>query len=364
MNAKKKDLHKMFSNIVMGAVIATTSGCSDCVCEDTSGPVSYGVPLTDTTPEYDAVLAEDLEAFLAENPDATADQQLTHLYASGGGYVGTINEQVRELIDQASMAGGISVAACEGLCGAFYALQVDSCEAPDAQASGTDVLLCDGTEFRDCGGAGRLPHGIGCEPSTTGTAEGRWWAHIAYLEKAAVHAFVQLAGELRELGAPADLVDRCISAAIDEVGHARLTSELAVQLGTQPSVVEVDVDGPRALFELALQNATEGCVRETFAGLEATWQAQHCAPEYQALLHQIAEEECGHAELSWDIQAWAQNKLTAAQNQAIAHAQDDALAALRTDVTRRQNLGVPSSVGLPNGQQARALLDQMQAALN
>jgi hypothetical protein len=56
----------------------------------------------------------------------------------------------------------------------------------------------------------------------------------------------------------------------------------------------------RSLEELAVENAVEGCVRETYGALTAIWQARTAKdPSVAAAVRRIARDETRHAALSW-----------------------------------------------------------------
>jgi hypothetical protein len=65
--------------------------------------------------------------------------------------------------------------------------------------------------------------------------------------------------------APPLLIARASSAQRDEVRHFAAMSGLAVWFGAQVARVEVTDVPVRALAEIAVENAVEGCVRETWA---------------------------------------------------------------------------------------------------
>jgi len=67
----------------------------------------------------------------------------------------------------------------------------------------------------------------------------------------------------------------------------------------------------RDLEEIALENAVEGCVRETFAGVAATYKAAHAGDAgIAAAMRIIAQDETRHAALAWDVAAWLDGKLS------------------------------------------------------
>jgi hypothetical protein len=58
--------------------------------------------------------------------------------------------------------------------------------------------------------------------------------------------------------------------------------------------------------ELALENAVEGCVHETFAAARAAWQASYASdPSVRSLSAVLAADEAAHADLAADVHAWA-----------------------------------------------------------
>src|SRR6185436_17624372 len=59
------------------------------------------------------------------------------------------------------------------------------------------------------------------------------------------------------------------------------------------------------------ENAIEGCVRETFGALVATWQAANARdPRIARALRVIARDETRHASLAWRVQRFYAAKLS------------------------------------------------------
>jgi hypothetical protein len=181
-----------------------------------------------------------------------------------------------------------------------------------------------------------------------------WWSQIYQLEHEAVSAFVELAAQLSALDAPSDIIARCLRAAQEEVEHAQLTHAIACSYGARPEAPVHHLSGPRTLFEIALHNAVEGCVRETFAGVEALWQAAHIDASLRPALTKIARDECSHAELSWDLHRWALPQLNEAQRAQLQAAQRLAIDELRDALLRRD---AHPALALPDPACALALLD-------
>jgi hypothetical protein len=114
---------------------------------------------------------------------------------------------------------------------------------------------------------------------------GSYFAEMAALEASAVVAFERLARELLWLGAPSELVARARSGRDDEARHVHQMAELAQVFGAESlgeerltvaaaEMLELAALPPRSAFDIALENAREGCVRETYGALVATHQAQ------------------------------------------------------------------------------------------
>ena len=89
-------------------------------------------------------------------------------------------------------------------------------------------------------------------------------------------------------------------------------SSLARSHGAEPTPpVRVSLPA-RGILELAIENAVEGCVHETWAALSAAHQARRAVdPALRAVFAGIADDEARHAELAWTIDAWIVDQLDA-----------------------------------------------------
>jgi hypothetical protein len=207
---------------------------------------------------------------------------------------------------------------------------------------------------------GRRPEGLlASVGSSAKSAVGVWLAECARLEAAAVHAFARTACELRVHGAPERLVARARGAAADEVRHARAMRHHARRHGAQPLAAAVDgsTRRRRPLLELALENAVEGCVRETYGALVAQWQAKSAQDrELKGALKSIAHDETNHAELSWDLKAWLDTRLTAAEREQVRVAMLDAIAQLDCEASAEPAAECRSAAGVPSAEHAHAFI--------
>ncbi|MEP6859281.1 MAG: hypothetical protein ABJE66_01590 [Deltaproteobacteria bacterium] len=156
-----------------------------------------------------------------------------------------------------------------------------------------------------CGGRrpGNFRQGIA--PATC-NAIAAYLARQADLEAASVRAFADLYADLVELGAPPTMRRAAIRAAADEVRHATASAALARRFGATIRPRQVRAAPRRDLHALVLDNAAEGCVRETYGAAVAGYQARTASdPIVRRALYRIARDEAKHALLAWKIQRWA-----------------------------------------------------------
>jgi hypothetical protein len=77
----------------------------------------------------------------------------------------------------------------------------------------------------------------------------------------------------------------------------------------------------------------------------------------------IAVEESRHAALSWAIDAWAQQQLSARQRRAIDDARERSVADLRRDASLDDAPEIRDVAGMPNAEAKERLLRPMETAL-
>lgn len=206
---------------------------------------------------------------------------------------------------------------------------------------------------------GRVPEGLTSAPEDQGrSALGDWLSRSAHLEAASVFAFERMASELEALGAPASLVAEARRAAEDEVRHAKVVGALAQARGGVPVAPQVESRRSRPLLAFALENAVEGCVRETFGALVGAYQGRHARDaDIAAAMKEIAADEARHAVLSWKVHSWAMGKLDPAGRDRIQRAQAEALTELAAGAARAGSPEVTRAAGLPGPAEAACLVD-------
>ena len=190
------------------------------------------------------------------------------------------------------------------------------------------------------------------------------FARDARDEAASVAAFLQLAGELRRLSAPHDLVRGAQRAAREELAHARAMVALSARFGGRVQGPMLTLEPPRSLFAIALDNAVEGCVNETFAAFRAAYQARASGdPTVRRTLASIARDELGHAAWSWQLAAWAEPRLRASDRRAVGQVRSLALERLDAQVGVAPEPCMEQIAGVPDVAAARALLSALRGAV-
>lgn len=225
--------------------------------------------------------------------------------------------------------------------------QGDDVHATTVYTEYDDSARCTGTE-------GRRPPGL-VPPRRIDApdAVGRWLAHAAWLEAASIPAFIYLARELDHHGAPRGLARAALAAARDEIRHARVMRQIAERCGATVPAVDVALPTDRSLEQLAIENAIEGCVRETWGAVLALWQAHRAqTAELRAIYKEIADDEARHAALGWAIDAWVRTRLPADAHARIDAARERAIA----DLFEGQTSDALVLLGLPIGDDARGLI--------
>ena len=226
---------------------------------------------------------------------------------------------------------------------------------------GTVEVLSSEIVEMNSGCAGRRPDAwISARGNVAAPPVARYLASMAHLEAGAVLAFENLVRELVAHGAPASLIRDARAAVRDEVVHTELMTALSEAHGVTPPTAEVTTVRVRSLYEMALDNATEGCVRETYGALVGMYQATAAGDrELARAMRQIAQDETRHASLSWRIGEWLLEQLSEAQRAVVLEAQRDAVLELRQEVSAEPDRELLGVVGLPPARVAVAMVDQL-----
>ena len=205
---------------------------------------------------------------------------------------------------------------------------------------------------------GRKPAGLGRVESRGASDLGRFFAHAAHMEAASIAAFERFASELTAFGAPRSLVRRARAAANDEARHARRMGVLRRRFGAAELPVHVRKPKPRSFYAFAKENAVGGCILETYAAMEAHYVSNAASDDRVRSAHRpIACDETRHAELAWDVAAWASERLTSAQKKRLATAQQRALRELRLELSTPKAAVLHEVAGVPAPETALRLCE-------
>jgi hypothetical protein len=254
-------------------------------------------------------------------------------------------------------------------CEVFYGQDtVPDSAAPPGDASfdaasteGGEILV----ECNLCGAGGRRPEGYRSSKIVRSRSlVGALFAHLAGLESASIAAFRRLERELVAHGAPRDLVAGARRAARDEARHTRAMARLARRWGATPSIPGVGRLDVRPLEDVALENAVEGCVRETYGALLAHWQSAHATDASIAkAMKRIAVDETRHAALAWGVARWVDGELGRAARARVRRARRSAMDALEGERRAPVSSELVTIAGVPRRADAARLVAALRASL-
>ena len=273
------------------------------------------------------------------------------------GYTELLNDVDACLIDPNAEGGTQDSNLCYQLC---------SWDEPDCYY----YELPEAGYYLTCGAGciGRLHDAARADAATTcaslAQSAGDFLADAARLEAASIDAFEIVAKELEAFGAPAGLVQRAREAAREERRHARVVASLAVRRGASPRKPSAMMHRSRDLRAFAIENAVEGCVRETYGAALATFQASRArAADVREAMREIARDESSHAELGFAIDAWLATRLDEDARRDVESARAKAIDALASHVESAPARAFDAELGIPSREEARTMLCELRHAL-
>ncbi|MGH1346558.1 MAG: hypothetical protein ACRBN8_33645 [Nannocystales bacterium] len=261
---------------------------------------------------------------------------------------------------------------CDDLCAAVLCNVSDSeaggeplqgaCEFSELDAEGGVAMTCCYSVF-EMGGRGHA-----CiEPMRRGQPDqdlADVLAHAYFSEAASVLAFDRLAQELGELGCPEPMLRRVRDASEDEARHARIVRSLCEQHARLPAEPRERPVALRSMLEIAIENAVEGCVRETAAALIAFHQSERAAdPSVAAAMRSIAPDELRHAALAWDLHDWLMSKLSPAEGTRVREALEESVDTLLKRTQAPHPRAICRALGLPSPAHRDQMLGQLSTGL-
>lgn len=120
----------------------------------------------------------------------------------------------------------------------------------------------------------------------------------------------------------------------------------------------------RSLLSLAIENAQEGCVRETYGALVAWIQsASATEPHLRRALQAIAAEETDHAKLAFAVSEFCMSRLSDREQADVLLAQRDAVSELSNELLDSPPTELQVRLGLPSAAVAARLVTQAKIEL-
>jgi len=232
---------------------------------------------------------------------------------------------------------------------------LDSCEVNGTTVTCHYNPICPG---------GRRPEGYQAPDVGACDDERAFFAQMAHLEHASVGAFGRLRRELHRYRAPRSLLRAIERSARDEVRHHRVMRSLARRRGSSGAHAPPAPASVRRLEDIALENAIEGCVHETYGALVAQLQASRATnPEVRATMARVARDETRHAALAWRIASWLDRRLTPAARDRVRRARAEAARALATRARVPDFAAARATLGLPDPDEAERMVRELDARL-
>ena len=270
-----------------------------------------------------------------------------------------------EAFSQYLVDGELTEESCASLCWEELNIvdsNLCSCEYTGENEDGGHEIICGESYCYNYYYEGRVHGSI---PKTKkipdSSALGNYFASVSNAEASSIAAFLQLRKELAFHNAPKELQDRCFGAAKQEVEHARVMVKMAENHQGKLAPFIFGEFQPRSLIDLALDNAIEGCIFETFSALKLLQQAHNSAhPVLAQTLKQIALDEVSHAELAWDIHKYLLTRLSNEEMKIVLKAQQEAIQRLlkNKDQQLQFTSGEKKFLGLTDTAQIRKIFGQ------
>ena len=236
-----------------------------------------------------------------------------------------------------------------------------SCFLEPWDGSGPIIGEC-GANGSGCNG-GRPPRSFRPRRTRASSRTAAELSIAAQFEAASVCAFDALARDLERFGAPRSLVASARRAARDEARHARAMTRAAKRYGCTPPRVRAKAGSAASLAALAMQNADEGCVRETFSAAVTVLQAQTAHdPALRRTMHRIARDELRHAAFSWRLHDWFLSRLPATGRRRLAAVRRRALDGIDAELVSAP--AANPELGMPGPLALRVLLREMRGHLS
>ena len=283
------DVEGLIRRLVLAGVPLMTIGCSQSSCPDEPGP---------TVSRYAEVA----------NPATVVDAGISRVTAAS-------YQACADRLDCLTLCREVFSS------GGYY---VDSCGrvATDGFLSADDRIALEAEVIELC--EGRRPEGQGApaHPRHAGSAMGRLAGPRISRAYRSQPSSVSVPSYPRTARLEDRLIDAAARAARDEVPTPSHDDRAGAPLGAEPAELPRDLpEHVRPTEAIAIENAIEGCLRETVGALVANGQAAFAVnPAIRAASRAIARDEAGHAALAFAVNRWVRGELSADGGPAPGHA--------------------------------------------
>jgi hypothetical protein len=143
-----------------------------------------------------------------------------------------------------------------------------------------------------------------------------------------------------------------------------MMARVARRHGGSVTAPRVAAAGVRPLREIALENAIEGCVRETYGAAEGLFQSRAASdPRIRRAMRRISADETRHGALSFAVASWLDTRLGPRDRRQIRDAQVAEVEALGRRVGRRRAPELVALAGVPTPAQAETIVSRLRATL-
>lgn len=265
--------------------------------------------------------------------------------------------------ESAADSGAVAAAAAPATPAEAPATSASTAARKDAEVA----VLCENHlrgYFETFKGFGRAPLAA-VEHGEAPRSAAEHYQRAAFAETAAILSFQQLAFDLEALGAPVRLVRAARRAARDEAHHARISFAVARRLGAsrpRRSTLPRPVRRAPRLVDVALENATGGCVSELFGTYLQLYQARHApSAELRGIARRIAREEAAHAALAFRLFDYLDARLTPEERRQVRASMCEELR--RCEASLGLSPELLRELGLPDPAEVRCMAREVEARL-
>jgi hypothetical protein len=190
---------------------------------------------------------------------------------------------------------------------------------------------------------------------------GRALADLARDKSELVAVWHALARHLEATGAPLPLARAARRAALDAIRHARMVGAMARRYRTEVT----NHGAPTRAYTadmLALTNAIDGCVRQTWDLERARWAADHAPdPAVRETMRRIARDQTEHVALAWRVHGQLLPRAGQALRERVDRALRATVSALDAEISRGDDRELVVHGLLPPPERSSLVLRELRA---